>query len=1712
MTNDLELPSAAPEASDGGTSIPVVKQAPRQAGTGPWPDLRPDQQPSRIPFKQPEAADAETGVLEDAPVSHPRKQTSAELAFDALRIKPEAARAALAASDKSGMPPSHELALSDVEYELPLPDPEKLADHAAMLDSAPGLKAYSERGPVEAASVVDHVETLTAMEYLLTGKFTNNKGEDVTNSHPENLAAHDWIAQRWGRLPPTPTQPSGGSYTPSMPERHVMNTLRSLYGGISHAVYDALSESEPTAHLGHDMINQKWGRPIPGGATGPDVPPAVNTASPFMTAWRKSLEENKEEIEKPIAGEMPGWRKKASTITAVAPFALGLTLAPEATVPAIFSSTYNDQRDKGNRPAIALATAGVTAAMSGVMAERYIGKAISSKFLKSVVSSMAKKLSGFANGEIAANLIANFGVTGGAFAVINVASALLDVAGTQLDHLEKNGKFDDNAMDQVEGAMTQALKNTGPMLIFALIPVGRQAYHLHGAKVLAAADAARVQQLTQLAQGSPYVEQTPEGAKAVIRHALSADATAPEHVHVDPHEFVKVAKEMGLDPQAIAMHATGDKQALNRALTSGEKLKMKAPEWLVDHTAIAEKLAEASSLHSDIDPITVLVAKSEEEAELPDHEDVIKNATQGTLDKLTEEAKKQAEAVLKAQEEEEKRKSEAGEAPSSNPTELPLPDPDAVPDYSDLAKEQLKDQTVAQISSADYAAPAARALKSALFNHQRAIDELAKAEQTAQQGIDAAISGHTSSTRGLEKTIDSLESKFNNRNISIPAAPRAPTTTETGLHNTSQPGKPDLTWAQSQKANAGYDIRDAARANQTAQDRSVAATKKTVGAGEYASRAEAAIQTKDINDALEAHRSDLEAEAAKADKFLSAQSSESIRKKTYAGGNDYGQAVDALLAAINKSKHVGDAGAFARLEDQIPLDFDLDKVQDILQNPREFSDLKMDEVREVQKAIKILRKWSADESKLYRGGAQIERADEIQDLSQRLERMYPKADFTRDPKSALKQAHGLKMQWDAEKADPGTLLAPITGKGNWAEGVQDRFRQARLDEAIIRDSTEKALDIPKELKELALRPAEGPQIDDPLKQRQWKMNYGDNLRQRDLWTMATKVLSQEGQGAMSRGLKLDPVVIDNYLREHIKTKAEWDFINSIVRHNEGLGQKVVEARAERSGVPMDMKIARDIMTPFGKVKGGYAPFKWFETGSRVEVPEPGAGGKYTNRNVPDGFTKAQSENFSALPNIKWEAQGAHYADLAHYVTHDGPVRDVSRMFSDANFKNLIERKLGPSWYDNMKNWLDVAATGRAVSDAQGQNVGVKLIQTAGSISKHSAFTASAPMVLGQATHMGIAAVNLGIKPWRIPVGIFKSLEPSGNAEAMTMSKVVPARAIGYGRQIDDQFTASGGFKLSGLPGRAESLSKGAYSFMDHLNSKAIWHMAKYDFQCENPTASEEEANLAADRGVERTMPGMGAEQKSTMANSKVLGSWMMVTNFPNKFSNMQKMLAFDRDSAVLGGASPVSEGLKYRMKLVGMTGFLVSGAYLMGSVGASVGKQLGLGDDADELQKHEAAFAQKFLVDHFYGDPLLRTVAEIVVPHLVQFDPDEQYWGLTQGGTMHAVAEVPALQNMAQIERDIKAVGKSLNDEDMSEATFRSLDALGRAIGVPPPALTRQAHGAYMLFSDDYGDFKRPENVFDKASYAAYGPKKVQTPLNDLGSLIHAVYNHGASK
>jgi hypothetical protein len=493
----------------------------------------------------------------------------------------------------------------------------------------------------------------------------------------------------------------------------------------------------------------------------------------------------------------------------------------------------------------------------------------------------------------------------------------------------------------------------------------------------------------------------------------------------------------------------------------------------------------------------------------------------------------------------------------------------------------------------------------------------------------------------------------------------------------------------------------------------------------------------------------------------------------------------------------------------------------------------------------------------------------------------------------------------------------------------------------------------------------------------------------------------------------------------------WDLINSF-------WPEIAAVQRRLTGVEPPKVEAREVETPYGKLRGGYYPMIYDPRRSHdVEDRNAAAVDRmfentYLRPETRHGFTKERAQAYTRPLLFDLDGAARHLTAVIHDMTHREAILDAYKLLSNATVRTEIEQRYGPAIYQQIVPWLQSVAHDAYKND--GLRAAEKLFQSIRSRATIVGLGFRVSTILAQLA--GFSS-SLEMIPVKHMLGAIKdfSVAPQQMWETVkTKSGELRHRSTTVDRDIRDQLRT-----LTGKTGKLDAAKRFAYygiGFMDKVVSVPSWMAAYRDHLARNPD-DEAGAIAHADKVIRLVQGAGGAKDLAAVQRSNELTK--LVTMFYSYFSayyNRQR--AWGRDAGRAIARREYSELPHLLARQVFMT------------IGPAVLGQLLVGEGPDDDESYAEWAARKIAFYPVSAVPVVRDAFGV-------FDKGFSYSFTPAARAVDEVLVQPFLMLAKAVE----------GEADARKMTKQALDTVGYLFKLPTGQLSSTVDNVWRGIEED---------------------------------------------
>lgn len=209
--------------------------------------------------------------------------------------------------------------------------------------------------------------------------------------------------------------------------------------------------------------------------------------------------------------------------------------------------------------------------------------------------------------------------------------------------------------------------------------------------------------------------------------------------------------------------------------------------------------------------------------------------------------------------------------------------------------------------------------------------------------------------------------------------------------------------------------------------------------------------------------------------------------------------------------------------------------------------------------------------------------------------------------------------------------------------------------------------------------------------------------------MALNVGNEGNLQRLSDGYRINPGALTDYLNATL-TAEEWQFVQGVWDTIDTLWPEIARIEREVNGVAPDKVDAREVMTPFGPLRGGYYPAVYDSTRDYKAEENKGREsdlfeGAYTRATTRASSTKERAEAVKRPILLDLGVINRHLGEVIHDITHREAVIRANRFLTNERVMRTIDAALGPEIRKQLRPWLKFVANSWAIERAGNEGFG-----------------------------------------------------------------------------------------------------------------------------------------------------------------------------------------------------------------------------------------------------------------------------------------------------------------------------------------------------------------------------------------------------------------------
>lgn len=209
--------------------------------------------------------------------------------------------------------------------------------------------------------------------------------------------------------------------------------------------------------------------------------------------------------------------------------------------------------------------------------------------------------------------------------------------------------------------------------------------------------------------------------------------------------------------------------------------------------------------------------------------------------------------------------------------------------------------------------------------------------------------------------------------------------------------------------------------------------------------------------------------------------------------------------------------------------------------------------------------------------------------------------------------------------------------------------------------------------------------------------------------MALNVGNEGNLQRLSDGYRINAGALTDYLNATL-TAEEWQFVQGVWDTIDTLWPEIARIEREVNGVAPDKVDAREVVTPFGPLRGGYYPAVYDTTRDYKAEENKGREsdlfeGAYTRATTRASSTKERAEAVKRPILLDLGVINRHLGEVIHDITHREAVIRANRFLTNERVMRTIDAALGPEIRKQLRPWLKFVANSWAIERAGNEGFG-----------------------------------------------------------------------------------------------------------------------------------------------------------------------------------------------------------------------------------------------------------------------------------------------------------------------------------------------------------------------------------------------------------------------
>lgn len=642
--------------------------------------------------------------------------------------------------------------------------------------------------------------------------------------------------------------------------------------------------------------------------------------------------------------------------------------------------------------------------------------------------------------------------------------------------------------------------------------------------------------------------------------------------------------------------------------------------------------------------------------------------------------------------------------------------------------------------------------------------------------------------------------------------------------------------------------------------------------------------------------------------------SDSIRANLGKADPAYRDAHDQLLAAVGlgESGGVADPGVLDALLKRADADaqdvaFDVDRIRQLINQPKDWEQLTVDDARAVADAVTNIRHIARETLDIQLEGKKVEKAAFMQSVADRVASVRPAQPA--EPYSRTAEGIGTKLR--AARRGALTMLEDVETWAEMMDGgtegpahqlligarLEARASEAKLQAEVLKPIKKLWDEMPKEIQKVR---AEKVNVGDLLPVPEKAKSLVSPTYTRDqLWSLFLNWGNEGNRQRIRDGNGWTDANVTKALG--LLSKPELKFLQGVLDTIDSLYPALAKSYEKRTGLTLDRVASTPIELNGETYRGGYFALKYDARFAKAGEVQEGQVVKslfqpnYVKPTVASSHTKSRVERVDQPVDLTWGTVPAHLSQVVHDISYGDWVRQAGGILLDPRFQAPVTQFLGPERAKQFVPWLRDVANNRVDSSAGYVSDFMRNAENFGRSRLALASIGLNIPALARHTFDPWTALadSEGVRPQHIIGGYLKVMNPA-NWNAMPefgLSKEIAYRDTMHEENLRTELAKISPKQEGAMRRIITSVAFKGSAWMDHFTSRVIFKAA-YD-QGIADGLNEQDAAKRGDDVVRRSLPaGDIAEKPPILRTKQGLASAVMFYGYASKMYNLRAR-AFD---------------------------------------------------------------------------------------------------------------------------------------------------------------------------------------------------------------------------